>query len=120
MIKNLQKSYVAILIAGIIIGIFVYVWIFGVNLIYMDEWWFVPLIKKVQSSGISFDMLFKQHNEHRIFFPRLFYIATVPISNMNSKFYMFFNAIMLFFHFYVYSWLQKNNSLFRYQKYLFG
>lgn len=95
MIKNLQKSYVAILIAGIIIGIFVYVWIFGVNLIYMDEWWFVPLIKKVQSSGISFDMLFKQHNEHRIFFPRLFYIATVPISNMNSKFYMFFNAIML-------------------------
>lgn len=95
MIKDLQKSYVTILFAGIIIGIFAYVWIFGVNVLYLDEWSFVPLIKKFQSSGLSFDMLFKQHNEHRIFFPRLFYIAFFPLSNMNSKFYMFFNAIML-------------------------
>ena len=94
-IKNLQKSYVAALCACIIIGIFVYVWIFGVNILYLDEWSFVPLIKDAQTNGISFDMLFKQHNEHRVFFPRLFYITMLPISHMNSKFFIFFNVVML-------------------------
>ena len=95
-LKNLQKSYVAALFAGIILSIFIYVWIFGVNILYLDEWSFVPLVKEAQTHGISFDMLFKQHNEHRVFFPRLFYLAMLPVSQMNSKLFMFMNMIMLF------------------------
>jgi hypothetical protein len=79
----------------ILLSIFVYIYVFGVNIIFLDEWAFVPMLKKYQAEGLSWELLFKQHNEHRIFFPRLFYIETVPLTHMNSLPYMYFNALML-------------------------
>ncbi len=76
-------------------SVFFYIWIFGINLLYWDEWTFATMVENFQRDGWSFDLLFKQHNEHRLFFPRMFYLLSLPLSNMNSMFYMHFNAIMI-------------------------
>ncbi len=95
MLRISHKRYIPILIAAIIACIFIYILTFGVNILYLDEWTFVPLVRNTQTNGISFDLLFRPHNEHRLFFPNLFYLAMLPISHMNSKFFMYINGIML-------------------------
>ena len=69
-----------VLFAFILLGLslFLYVWYFGVNIIYQDEWSFVNLVRQHKSNGLSISDLFTPHNEHRIFFPRLFYIIISP------------------------------------------
>lgn len=90
-----KRNLVGGIILLIIASIFVYVYAFGVNVIFLDEWALVPTLKQYQAQGLSFDLLFKQHNEHRLFFPRLFYLETFQFTYMNSLFYMYFNAFML-------------------------
>jgi ABC-2 type transport system permease protein len=90
-----KKNLIAGICIFIVASIFLYVFVFGVNVLYLDEWSFVPLIKKYQSSGLSFELLFKQHNEHRIFFPRLLYVIAFPITHMNSLVFMYFDACLL-------------------------
>jgi hypothetical protein len=95
MLSNSHKRVIPILFTAFIAVIFIYIWIFGVNILYLDEWTFVPLVRDAQTNGISFDILFRPHNEHRLFFPNLFYLGMLPISHMNSKFFMYINGIML-------------------------
>ncbi|HEY4787233.1 MAG TPA: hypothetical protein VIH57_14340 [Bacteroidales bacterium] len=90
-----KRFIVPILTLLIACSIFLFVWIFGVNVLYLDEWFFASLVKKFQSGGLDFAFLFSQHNEHRIFFPNLFYLVLLPISHMNSKVIMFVNAILV-------------------------
>jgi hypothetical protein len=90
-----KKNLVAGICILIVASIFLYIFIFGVNVLYLDEWSFVPLIKKYQAGELSFEILFKQHNEHRIFFPRLFYVLAFPITHMNSLVFMYFDACLL-------------------------
>jgi hypothetical protein len=42
---------------------------------FMDQWASVPLLKQTLQQGLRLDLLFQQHNEHRILFPRLFILA---------------------------------------------
>jgi ABC-2 type transport system permease protein len=106
-IRGNKNFFVVSAIVALIISIFLYVSIFGVNVLYLDEWSFASLVKKYQTEGISFSFLFKQHNEHRIFFPKLLYIAVLPVSQMNSKMLMFFNAFLVLIEFFCFFWMAK-------------
>src|ERR1035437_1720465 len=88
-LENPPKYSVAVLCGIVISCIFMYVWIFGVNVLFLDEWTFIPLVRDYQAHGISFNMLFTQHNEHRLFFPRLLYLGLLPLGHMNSKMFMY-------------------------------
>ncbi len=46
-----------------------YVYSFGVSVVYADQWAEVDLFSKLASGNLSMLDLFKLHNEHRIFFP---------------------------------------------------
>ena len=107
-----------VLFAFILLGLslILYVWYFGVNIIYQDEWSFVNLVRQHKSNGLSISDLFTPHNEHRIFFPRLFYIIMLPISDMNSKFFMFVNAILVIVEFICIFSVAKKQYHFSYSK----
>jgi len=53
-----------------------YIRIYGVNVVFWDQWDFVPLIGKLYSGTLTIGDLFAQHNEHRILFPRLIMLAS--------------------------------------------
>jgi hypothetical protein len=64
---------------------FVIVTVFGVNLIYVDEWALLHFIKNVMEKGIHFQDFFMPHNEHRIFFPKILFLASALLTGFNVK-----------------------------------
>jgi hypothetical protein len=90
-----QEYTVARLFLLLGLSVFSYIWFFGVNVLYLDEWAFATLFKEYQLHGLSIDQLLKPHNEHRILFPKLLYILTVKWSHMNSLFYIYINGFII-------------------------
>jgi len=67
---------------------------YGVNVPYWDE--FDSLVSLFsEERGISLKTLFSQHNEHRIFFPRIVFIIIGRLSQMNMKAYMFVSQMLV-------------------------
>jgi hypothetical protein len=64
---------------------FIYITLFGVNLVFQDDWEFVPLISRAQTRTLTFQALFAQHNEHRILLPRLVMLSNVYLTHFNTK-----------------------------------
>jgi hypothetical protein len=58
---------------------------YAVDAPYGDQWELVPLIRNLHTGAPSFNDFFAQHNEHRIFFPRLIMIAVASISNWDTR-----------------------------------
>lgn len=44
---------------------------FGINFPYLDQWAYVPLHMKIDNGTFGIGDLWAQHNEHRIFFPKI-------------------------------------------------
>ncbi len=72
-----------------------YIDFFGVNVVIGDEWDMVPIVEKSISGTLSFSDLFSQHNEHRIFFPRLVILALGILTRYNTVAQMYFSWVLL-------------------------
>jgi len=96
-----------------------YIRVFGVNVVFWDDWAIIPLIQKTMNGTLSFSDLFAQHNEHRILFPRIIMLAIAGLTQYNTVAEMFFSWILIcltgFLIFYVY---QKKFSWQSYPKLL--
>ena len=53
---------------------------FGVDVPFWDQWNFVPLLGKSMEWGVSLEDLWRLHNEHRLFFPRLIMLGLAHLS----------------------------------------
>ena len=60
---------------------------FGVDVPYWDEWEFVGLV--VDPRGVSLARLFAQHNEHRMFFPRLLHFVDARLAGWDLTYLMY-------------------------------
>jgi hypothetical protein len=87
--------------------------VFGVNVVYWDEWDMVPLLERLNQGRLSFTDLFAQHNEHRAFFPTLLMLVTEKFTGFNTVVEMFLGwflltlaAVLLL---YVY-WVKSHNN----------
>jgi hypothetical protein len=58
---------------------------FGVNIPFEDEWEFSSLLQSFHTHHLTGAMLWEQHNEHRIFFPRLLMLMLANISHWNIR-----------------------------------
>jgi hypothetical protein len=67
---------------------------YGVNVPYGDEWSLIPLYAKWHDHQLRFVDLFRQHNEHRIFFPKLIYLAFAQVTHCNVRAEMFFSVLL--------------------------
>ena len=67
---------------------------YGVNVPYGDEWSLIPLFSKWNDHQLAFADIFRQHNEHRIFFPKLIYLAFAQLTHWNVRAEMFFSVLL--------------------------
>jgi hypothetical protein len=62
---------------------------FGVNVVFVDEFTFIPYIAALQTKTLTLQALFEPYNEHRLLFPRLVQLATASVTHFNTKAEMF-------------------------------
>ncbi|MDM8553162.1 hypothetical protein QUF75_00310 [Desulfococcaceae bacterium HSG7] len=65
---------------------------YAVNIPYFDEWNIIYLFERIHYDDLKFDDLWRQHNEHRIFFPKLFIIGLGLLTDYNVKYLMVANV----------------------------
>jgi len=75
--------------------VLVFIKTYAVNVSVWDDLTFVPLFDKVYTGDLSLADLFAQHNEHRIFFPRLAMLALGVITHHNTVVESYFSWFLL-------------------------
>jgi hypothetical protein len=73
----------------------VYIRTYGVNVPYWDQWEIVSLFEQWYTGNLSFMHLFSQHNEHRIFLPRVFMLLLGNMTHYNTLAEMYFSWVLL-------------------------
>lgn len=85
----MQSAIILSIILPIIIGI-IYIYRYGVNVPYWDQWDFEPvLIKRLYDGNLVFANFFMQHNESRPFFPRIIMLIAALMTRYNTVSEMF-------------------------------
>lgn len=69
---------------------FLYVYSFGVSVVYGDQWAEVPLFGELASGRLTLSDLFDLHNEHRIFFPRIVMLSLGTVTGLDNMAEMYF------------------------------
>src|SRR5574341_1119713 len=59
---------------------------FSVNVPFWDQWWFSEMYAKFSNDDLSFEYLISQANEHRLFFPRLIFLALAFLTHWDVRF----------------------------------
>jgi hypothetical protein len=124
-----------------IILIFWFVTSFTVNMPIWDDWELVYLFDKIYNGTANFADFFAQHNEHRIFFPRIIFAILAFSSKWNIKLETYFSLLLalvnfavlykiaaytsnknnkLLFHLFNFTICIVNFSLIQYENWLWG
>ncbi|MEN6385836.1 MAG: hypothetical protein ABFD79_11660 [Phycisphaerales bacterium] len=94
--KSVQQTkffeITAILLPIILIVIFVN--LYGLKIPYQDEWEIVGAIEKMHNHSLTTADLWAQHNEHRIFFPRIIMLFSAKFSKWNISLELYANIII--------------------------
>src|SRR5689334_6001408 len=61
-----------------------------------DEWEMIPVLEAASRGQLSIDMLWAQHNEHRIMLPRLVWLGIARIFGWNEPAMVAFNVVTAF------------------------
>ncbi len=67
---------------------------FSVNVPIGDEWALVSIFEKIYTGKASFSDFFAQHNEHRIFFPKIIFVVLASISKWNIEYEQYFSIFL--------------------------
>lgn len=96
----MQLSYQATKILSFLLAILpaffiaLLILIYGVNVPYWDQWGIAPLFEKLHNGSFSFNDLFMQHNESRLFFPKFIFIPLAYLTHWNVKYEMAFTFLL--------------------------
>ena len=74
---------------------FNFVYRFAVDAPFWDQWELVPMLDKWASGTLSFHDLLSQHNEHRIFFPRIVMLLLAAATRWDTRYEIWFNFLLL-------------------------
>ena len=86
---------------------------FTVNVPFWYQWSSIDLFFHISQGKIIFNDFFSQHNEHRLFFPRIIFVILAFASKWNIKIELFcsiFLAILIFLLFYKISDFNRKNT----------
>jgi hypothetical protein len=86
--KVIFLSFLPITIVG------VYIFLFGLNIPFLDQWEVVGLLEKKQQGLLSLSNLFAQQNESRPLFPRLIWIALSEFTQYNINAQLWVNLFL--------------------------
>ena len=71
------------------------IYFFAVNVPFMDDWQFVPLLEKAKEGTLSFRDLWAPHDEHRLFLPRIIVIASMFASGGDYRVQSFITFVVV-------------------------
>jgi hypothetical protein len=102
-LKNINLIVIVLLTCLPILFIAIYIWRFGVNIPFMDQWRVVSLFSKEKQGTLTLVDLFIQHNEHRPFFPRLIWLMLAAFTryNVNAELWVNFLTALGTFLFFI-------------------
>jgi hypothetical protein len=87
---NVQRlTFIAIwtaLLSAPVIILFRLIALLSIKYPFWDEWEFVPIIHKYLSHTLTISDLWAQHNEHRIFFPRIIMLLLATLTHWNFRY----------------------------------
>lgn len=90
-----SRPAVALTLALIPFGILAaFVARFTIDIPFGDQWDFIPLLDKASQGRVTPYDLWTQHNEHRLFFPRLVMLALAGLSGWNVRLEMVFSILL--------------------------
>ncbi len=69
---------------------------YGSSVLFGDQWYDFRYIKSYYNGDLHFVDLFNQHNEHRIFFPRLIFFIDYFVSNADNRFSFLISVVVQF------------------------
>ncbi len=72
-----------------------FVWRFGVDVPYWDQWELVPPLQDLLGGRLTWAELFAQHNEHRILFPRLLMLGLARLTRWDIRTEMWASVVLL-------------------------
>jgi hypothetical protein len=59
---------------------------YSINVPYLDQWDFIPLLDKMYQGQLTFHDLWMQFNEHRILFPKLIMLGLARLTHWNIRY----------------------------------
>lgn len=68
---------------------------YGVNVVFWDAWARIPLMEHYYMGTLSFNDLFAQHNEHRIFFFKIIFLIITPLTHWNVVMEIYLSWILI-------------------------
>ncbi len=83
-IKSPKNKYLVASIVAVCIPLIVLLFSvakYGVNVPYLDQWEIVTDLEKIDNGTLGVGDLWRQHNEHRIFFPRIVLLLLAKLTN---------------------------------------
>ena len=80
-----KQTFIICIYALPILILFVFIKSFSVNVPFGDDWHLIPVFDSIKSGNLSFKLFFSQHNEHRIFFPRIIFAILAFASKWNIE-----------------------------------
>jgi len=95
LVWQLTTALIAVLIIAPVLLNLAFIYKYGVNCVFWDQWEVVPLFDKLYSGNLSFADLFAQHNEHRILLPRLVMLGLGSLTHYNTVAEMYFAWFLL-------------------------
>jgi len=84
-VKLLQPRNIIFLAILPLLMIGAYIYRFGLNLPFWDQWGVVQLVMEQHEGMLTFSGLISQANEHRPLFPRLIWLTLATFTNYNVK-----------------------------------
>src|SRR5262245_8231871 len=68
---------------------------FAVNVPFMDDWQFVPLLEKAKEGTLNFQDLWAPHDEHRLLLPRIIIIVSMFASGGDYRVQSFITFVVV-------------------------
>ncbi|MCX7015819.1 MAG: hypothetical protein NTW86_25245 [Candidatus Sumerlaeota bacterium] len=62
-----------------------YVWKYGVDVPFWDQWALIPLLEHDREGTLSFSELWRFHNEHRMLFPKMTMLGLARLTHWNIR-----------------------------------
>ena len=67
---------------------------YAVAVPYLDQWELVPYLEKMYQGELTFHDLWAQHNEHRIFFPKIIMLLLARLTHWNIRYELAVNILL--------------------------
>lgn len=111
LLKN-PPRFITILLCFFPLGLLLFLLhTYAVNIPYFDEWNIIYLFERIHFHDLMFDDLWQQHNEHRIFFPKLIIIGLGLLTHYNVKYLMVANiCIASLIYWIIWRHIHKNKT----------